>query len=491
MNKCAIPLCIALLAVGYAFEAVSDPVDSVTVAAGMRAVRAGSSTTLEVQSPEPLDPQWTFSWTAQRGVVEGAGSTATYTAGADLEPGYDVITLTVSLEGVPLATRYCAVFVYRQFIILKADDWPNDKVVGANWRYYLEQVVDVRHLKTSAGVLSRFLNPEWNNATTYAQDIQYTKERHDGGYVEFWCHGYDHSSGSGWYEFSGTTYEYQQSHLALCQSLAESVLGFRFTAFAAPFNAIDATTTTVINESPDVAVWIFGPSTGSEKLVLARAGEIELSTGVPSYSRFLSTYSATRPVVVLQHHPYVQTFRDAFGEFDQILDYLVAAKATFITPTEYQQLVQLGKLPIDPQADSDANGISDRLEGGEDVDGDGLPDFLDPDSDGDGIPDDVEGTGDVDADSVPNFLDVDSNGNGIPDAVEGTGDDDGDGIPNYLDLPGFPVDPKSLGVAADVQVLRAGQGTELRLTPAAGLSPLWTYEWAASLGTLDGSGPVV
>jgi peptidoglycan/xylan/chitin deacetylase (PgdA/CDA1 family) len=441
-----------------------------------------------VQSQDPLDPGWTYDWQAQRGTLVGAGTSATYTAGAGLEPGYDTVTLTISAGGAPVSTHYCVLFVYKQFIVLKADDWTNYKSVDANWRYYLEQVVDTRHLKTSVGIIGRFMDPAWNNASTYAQDVQYTISRIAGGYVEFWCHGYDHSSGTGWYEFSGSTYDFQQAHLDLCQSLAQSVLGIRFTAFGAPFNITDASTTTLINASPDFSCWFFGPSTGSNKLVFVRAGEIESSTGVPSYSRFLATYGPTRQVVVLQHHPYVQTFRDGFVEFNQILDYLVAQKVTFVQPTEYQRLIQEGVLPIDPQADSDTNGIPDKVEGVGDADGDGLPNFLDPDTDGDGIADLVEGTGDVDADTVPNFLDLDSNGNGISDAEEGTGDDDGDGIPNFLDRPGFPVDPQSFSVVADKHLLRAGQMASLHLSPPEGLSPLWTYQWSATQGALAVSG---
>ena len=112
--------------------------------------------------------------------------------------------------------------------------------------------------------------------------------------------------------------------------------------------------------------------------------------------------------------------------------------------------------------DSDGDWIRDADEGTGDSDGDGIPDFIDPadgvdtsqggDSDGDGIPDAEEySTGDddplggctasstictdndVDGDGIPNYLDTDSDGDGIPDATEGTGDSDGDGIPNYLD----------------------------------------------------------
>ena len=84
--------------------------------------------------------------------------------------------------------------------------------------------------------------------------------------------------------------------------------------------------------------------------------------------------------------------------------------------------------------DSDGDGLLDSYEGTQDVDGDGLPNYLDLDSDGDGILDAEEGSDDPDADSVPNFLDLDSDGDRIPDSIEGGGDLDKDGSPNYLDL---------------------------------------------------------
>ena len=52
-----------------------------------------------------------------------------------------------------------------------------------------------------------------------------------------------------------------------------------------------------------------------------------------------------------------------------------------------------------------------------DEDNDGFPNFLDDDSDADGISDQVEGTRDTDMDGRPNYLDVDSDGKLVePDA---------------------------------------------------------------------------
>lgn len=60
--------------------------------------------------------------------------------------------------------------------------------------------------------------------------------------------------------------------------------------------------------------------------------------------------------------------------------------------------------------DADHDGIGDFDEGRydtppRDTDGDGTPDWMDTDSDGDGIGDQDEGTGDVDGDGIPNNID--------------------------------------------------------------------------------------
>ncbi len=55
------------------------------------------------------------------------------------------------------------------------------------------------------------------------------------------------------------------------------------------------------------------------------------------------------------------------------------------------------------------------------------------DTDGDTLPDDIEGDEDVDGDGEPNYLDLDSDGDGISDREEGLGDCDEDGVANFID----------------------------------------------------------
>ena len=68
--------------------------------------------------------------------------------------------------------------------------------------------------------------------------------------------------------------------------------------------------------------------------------------------------------------------------------------------------------------DADGDGIPDEIDGSDDNDHDGIPNYLDLDSDGDTIPDMEEGVEDIDRDGIPNFLDLDSDGDTVSDRDE-------------------------------------------------------------------------
>lgn len=156
--------------------------------------------------------------------------------------------------------------------------------------------------------------------------------------------------------------------------------------------------------------------------------------------------------------------------------------------TDFQELLQ-GSDPFDSTSfvDSDEDGIPDAVEGSDDLDADGIANYLDLDSDNDGLTDEYESgqnsTGligffddfadgpvlrDFDDDGIADFIDRDGDNDGIPDVIEVLGveadptwsgnianfididgnglddavqavtveavDSDADGIPNYLDL---------------------------------------------------------
>jgi hypothetical protein len=360
--------------------------------------------------------------------------------------------------------------VFRQFIILKADDWK--RAIGGvdqNWAFYLDYIVKEKRLKTSVGVIGQYIDPQWPDWSPglyLTQLADYMKAMHATGRVEFWNHGYDHSGATNWAEFYNMPYDWQKTHLNLTQDVARSVLGFPLTCFGAPFNYTDEITITVMDECAEQKAWFFGPDDPrNQKVSPGRfGGEIEDVAGYPSFAFFLQTYMPGAVYAVLQHHPDYDTFRASFSEFEQIIDHLIAQKATFILPTEYARLFNGGIFPLDPDADSD----------------------------GDGILDIVEGQGDADHDGIPNFLDTDSDGDGIPDAVEGTGDDNGNGVPNYLD-PDAAVGLAPAIIAQPIGGTVALGHSFMVAVAASGTSPL-SYQWylnSTEISTATGSSYVI
>lgn len=354
----------AVMGAGFA----ANP-ELLTLQPDSKAVRLGLTTIVRVQPESELDPLWTYEWSANRGTIEALSDfhTATYMATDTLDPGWDVVTVTVSQNSQVLVTRSVVLLVYKQFIMLKADDyqrhfWGGEVGgVGANWDYYFNYLINEKHIKTSAGMITDSLDthypdddPPPGSDYNFAAFVAYTTNLINSHYVEIFHHGYDHSFGSSptWYEFWNTSYTWQKQHLEDGQTLARNVLGFPLQTFGAPFNMFDATTTTVLDEDLDLKVVYFGDDSDPQKMVLGRQTEIELGeVGVPDFAGFLATYEPSGHYLALQHHPDFQTFRDNFDEFRQIIDYLIAQKVTFILPAEYYHLMIDGILPLDPGAD--------------------------------------------------------------------------------------------------------------------------------------------
>jgi len=423
-----------------------DPDAPLGISANSVAVQTGASTILTVTPQSGLDPSWSYEWSAERGVISGTGSQVTYSASEGLTPGYDIVSVTVSGSHGPAVTRYLGIFVYKQFVILKAEDYLCWDYLSENWTYYMDYLLQ-KKVKTSAGLVTQCIEPSWSELPGYEGFVQFTQAMHDSGYVEFWNSGYDHSYGPDWYEFFGTGYELQKTHLDTGQRLARAVLGFPLTAFGAPFCINDATTATVVNEAPDIEVWMFPAGNGSSKTLLSRiGGEIEASGGRPSWNEFAASYGPSLPCVVLQHHPGYQAFRDNFSEFERIIDYLIEQDASFIQPTEYARLIKKKLFPLTPGDDTDGDGIQDVVEGQGDLDGNGLPDFLD------------------------------QNGYEPPDPPD----------PDPNDTPVFDLE---VDIEANSVAVRNQESLDLWLASEDELDPSWSYDWSATDGWLDAEGP--
>jgi hypothetical protein len=187
------------------------------------------------------------------------------------------------------------------------------------------------------------------------------------------------------------------------------------------------------DEIADSAIWLDNPLatyTNTEKW--PQAVEFSVNTGGTLDSWMTHTLKITLP-------GYTGTVLfpfDGLTETKPLSDYEGLPNYRVTGPYARYQIGE-----VNFAADTDNDGISDPVEGGDqtDTDGDGTPDYQDPDSDGDGIPDSEEGGSDTDGDGTPDFQDSDSDGDGIPDSEE-AGDDptnpvdsDGDGTPDFQD----------------------------------------------------------
>jgi len=393
-----VALCIvsAILLAAQGVQAIDSSKDSNPyLVAQDHILRLNATTTVRLESAPISAEDWTYDWSVNKGLIEGQNEVATYTA--PNEPCWAAVTVTVRQHSSIILQKSVPILVFKQFVILKADDYVSwTGRIGDEWRHYFDYIVGEKHLKSSAGMISACLSPEYSPPGPFVAD---TIALHDSGYVEFWFHGYFHNYDTEhqppeWTEFSGTSYDFQKDRLERGEQLVRQYLGFPFHAFGAPFDACDANTTAVVDESEDVLVCFGGPENTSKMVLSMVGGVMENPVGTPNFEHFISHwynhYDWQRYYTVVQCHPYYQEFRDNFDQFRLIIDFLIAEKVTFITPTEYYRLVEMAEWPLEVNGDADGDGIPDMVEGREDVDEDGLPNFLDSDSDNDGLSDAAE-----------------------------------------------------------------------------------------------------
>lgn len=278
-------------------------------------------------------PPYPCTWSARDGRISGTVEGAVYMA-PDF-PGRDLVRAVFDVHGVPFEVT-TEVLVYRQFVILKADDLG---VRTPRWERYFD-LLDRAGLAGSAGVVwsqLRQADPAW---VLELLDLQAA------GRCEFFHHGWDHASGenldgtapgTATWEFRGTGYEYQRRHLTAGLAVADS-LGFRVATFGPPFNKADRTTVRVLDETPTIRGVLFEPP-GGNRMRFSRVVDIENGTGKPDLSFFEGQYRAheEEEYLVLQVHPNaIEAAR--FPELERILSLLVAEGRTFVTAEEYRRL---------------------------------------------------------------------------------------------------------------------------------------------------------
>lgn len=242
-------------------------------------------------------------------------------------------------------------------IVIKLDDVKQVRGnISAPWRKVADFFKE-RKLKAGFGVICDTL-PDAQPAY-----VNWLKELHDAGLIEFWFHGWDHAphavNGDDLKEFSGRTYEDQLERFTKSQKLAQEKLGFAFTTFGPPGSgngpSQDANTYRAMQDEPHMTAWLYpAPQDDAGKALEAKGKvaildrvwqvNIESAVGVPDYQRFLEGYQANpqREYFVLQGHPWAWA-GGRFDEFVKIIDFLQAQKAVFMTPSELVAHLKQGK----------------------------------------------------------------------------------------------------------------------------------------------------
>ncbi len=234
-------------------------------------------------------------------------------------------------------------------IIIKVDDLRQvDGKVNDLWIKFAE-FIKSRKIKANIGIICETLETATPEYTQWIKDQQAT------GLFEFWFHAWDHNThlenGQQFNEFNNRPYEEQKKRFERSQQLAVEKLGFPFHVFGPPGGVgtptFDANTIRVMDEDPNMKVWLYPVPLDEPGKQLAAKGKvvildrvwevnIESKVGMPDFDKFVAGYAKhpEREYFVIQGHP-MHWAPDRFENFVKIIDFLTEQKAEFVLASEY------------------------------------------------------------------------------------------------------------------------------------------------------------
>lgn len=236
-----------------------------------------------------------------------------------------------------------------RYVMLKLDDL---KGLPAGVHPRFVRVADYlarSHLNLSFGIIVNSFDTAGDAAFAWIK----AHAVENGGLIEFWNHGWDHAMKMQvdgvdcTAEFSGPSYAYQAEHMQKACKRMQEKTGLTFHSFGSAGNATDATGARVLEEQPDIKVWLYGdPKAKTTKFVLRRTLNLEDRVGHVSFDAFMKSYAGQRNIeyVLLQGHPGAWS-DESFVEFQHVVALLVADKWTFTTPYAFYQLKTGGAKP--------------------------------------------------------------------------------------------------------------------------------------------------
>jgi hypothetical protein len=217
--------------------------------------------------------------------------------------------------------------MFRPTVVLKADDLNTPLEPG-----FIELLdsMSARGLPVSCGLICETLL----DATSEDVDLL---SKVDPVLVEVFHHGYDHSHGDGWREFSGTGHDFQLEQLVAGMDLAQDVLGINLRTFGAPFNWTDADTVSALELVPELEVIFYQPVVDG-RVTYPRPLDVEDSPGVVfNLVEFRERYhdSSYSDILAIQCHPAVLDEVNT-AKLMEAIDFLAGeADRRFSAPTAY------------------------------------------------------------------------------------------------------------------------------------------------------------
>lgn len=243
-------------------------------------------------------------------------------------------------------------------VVLKLDDFRPAGRVAACWVRLADSFAR-RNIKGGFGVVCAKL------AEAGPECTDWMKARQAEGRVEFWFHGWDHGTheadGATWNEFNRRPFEEQKARFDRSQALALEKLGFAFRTFGPPGGvgtpSFDAATACAMAADPHMTAWLYPQPADDVARALEAEGKvtvldrvfeanIERSVGLPDFDRFAAGYARhpDRAYFVLQGHPPMWGAEgERWTQFERIVDFLVAQKAEFLTPSELAARVRASR----------------------------------------------------------------------------------------------------------------------------------------------------
>ena len=245
-------------------------------------------------------------------------------------------------------------YAKKRYVILKIDDVGNHNG-NVNRRFAkLADYLASKKLKSSFGVIVKSIEKQPNR--DYIAWLR-RNATENGGYIEFWNHGWDHAMFFNCREdddcdrtakFHGefaTSFAHQLKHLKMSQEVFRKYTGLTMRTLGTAGNAGNDDTRKALAEVPEIKTWLFGKGrSDGDFTVFGRWLNLEHAVGKVDYNTFVRNYAKHRQkeYIVLQGH--AAMWNDAmFEDVKRIVELLERDGWIFVTPYEYHQ-IRTGKL---------------------------------------------------------------------------------------------------------------------------------------------------